>query len=141
MKYLFLVLFVLIGCNKKPANYEGRTVSFDEHVFGKQVDLYRNDNIFKKFKYTKKEEIRKKEFVRKYVKSGRFSCNYSGFCMKGGKFKFSSYCYGRRNEKREYTETKIFPSIKYSSYNKSITLVLSPYISSDYIRLETGKCR
>ena len=146
MRYI-LILFLFIGGSKPTAMYKENPVSYDEHTFGKQIDLYNGDKVIKKFKYVIKEKTSKKVWLNKEVTNREYSCSYSGFCNHYSyskskyTFGYSSNCSGDRLEKREYNYYKVSTSVTYKNRKGSIILKLSPYKSSEYKTLEIGKCR
>lgn len=146
MKYIIIFLLI-IGCSKKTATYKDKPISYKEHTFGKQVDLYNGERIIKKFKYIIKEKTSKKEWLRKEITNREYSCTYTGLCRyydyNKSKYRFglSSSCDGDRMEKREYSYYKVSPSLTYKNRNGSILLVLSPYKTSKYKTLDIGACK
>ncbi len=147
MKYLFLLVFILVGCGKNNAYYNDSLVEYDEHFWGKQVDVYRNDKIIKKFEYVKKEKQEEKEFKTEYVKSDMYSCQYTGLCRyydyKKSKYRFgfSSSCKGSRHEKRKYTVHTVYSTLKYIGFRNTLILKLHPYESTNYTLLEKEECK
>lgn len=148
MKYILLLcLGLLISCGKPTATLDGKLVSYDEHTFRKQVDIYSGEKKIKEFKYRVKRKDIKKEEIKTWITDGSHSCSYSGFCShysySKSKYTYGFYhsCSGSRYEKRSHVEYKNYPSIEYKTKRKTVLLTLSEYNSKSYTRLKTGTCK
>ena len=146
MRYL-LLLILIVGCGKTNGIFEDKEIQFKEPFYGKSVEIFRGKRVIKRMKYLTRIKRNKKELVERYIKTGMFSCEYSGFCMhysySKGKYTYghSFSCDGKREEKRDYSTHKNFPSVEFTNNRESIEIILRTYESTNYKTLKKGTCK
>ena len=142
MKYMLFAVMALVmcGCGKKDGKIDREFIQYDTSFFGNTLTVY-DGELTKEYEYDELKTTSKKTWMSKNTISGRFSCMYSGMCLKMGEFGFNITCNGHRQETREYTHHLVEPTISVIRYGQVSLYIDKPsYTSKTYKTLKSGSC-